>query len=79
MLRNCGPTDRPVPWLACVLLIEVVIFYVHVQFRIAPYYPQAFDQLRYIGETQDILRNFHSRGLAAVVEPFLSPSPTGIG
>jgi hypothetical protein len=78
MPRNLGPTDRPVAWFVCVLLIEAIIFYVHVQFRIAPYYPQVFDQLRYIGETEDILKDFHSRGFAALLEPFLSPSPTGI-
>jgi hypothetical protein len=78
MHRIPGPLDRPVAWFAGALLVEVAIFYAHVQIRIAPYYPQVFDQLNYIGATQDILRDFQSRGLAALAQPFLSPPPTGI-
>ena len=64
--------------VVAVLALEAVVFYVHVQTRIAPNYPQVFDQLNYIGVTQDIVRDFHSRGLAALAQPFLSPAPTGI-
>jgi hypothetical protein len=78
MHRIPGPLDRPAAWFAGALLVEVAILYAHVRIQIIPYYPQVFDQLNYIGATQDILRDFHSRGLAALAQPFLSPPPTGI-
>jgi hypothetical protein len=78
MHRNVGPLDRPVAWFVVALLAEVAIFYAHVQIQIAPYYPQVFDQLNYIGVAQDILRDVHVRGFAALTQPFLSPAPTGI-
>jgi hypothetical protein len=78
MRRNFGPLDRPVAWLVGALLVEAVIFYAHVQIRVAPNYPQVFDQLYYMGATQDIVRDFHARGFAALARPFLSPAPTGM-
>jgi hypothetical protein len=78
MVRTLGPLDRPVAWFIAALIVEAVIFYAHVQIQIAPNYPQVFDQLNYMGATQDILRDFHTRGFAALAQPFLSPPPTGI-
>jgi hypothetical protein len=78
MLKKLGPIDKPLAWFVAALALEVVDFYVHVQIRVAPNYPQVFDQLTYIGMTQDIVRDFHVRGLAAFVQPLLSPAPTGV-
>jgi hypothetical protein len=78
MFQKLGPIDKPVAWFVAALALEAVVFYVHVQTRIAPNYPQVFDQLNYIAVTQDIVRDFHSRGFAALVQPFLAPAPTGI-
>jgi hypothetical protein len=78
MHRLPGPLDRPVAWFAGALLFEAVVFYAHVEIQIARYYPQTFDQLNYIGMTQDILWDLRTRGLAALARPFLSPAPTGI-
>src|SRR3954454_20097917 len=78
MHRSLGPLDRPVAWFVAMLAIEAVIFYLHVWTRIAPYYPQAFDQLSYIGATQDILREFEARGISALAWLVRSPPPTGI-
>jgi hypothetical protein len=78
MFQKLGPIDKPVAWFVAMLILEVVVFYAHVQIRIAPNYPQVFDQLNYIRVTQDIVRDFHARGIAALAQPFLLPAPTGI-
>src|SRR4051794_38708239 len=78
MHRSHGPLDRPVAWFVAVLAIEAVIFYLHVWIRIAPYYPQAFDQLNYIGVTQDIVTELDAHGISALAWLFRSPPPTGI-
>jgi hypothetical protein len=73
-----GPLDRPLPWLALTLLLEAIIFYVHVHLQIAPYYPQVFDQLTYMWATTQVLDNLAQHGLAALIPSFVSPMPTGI-
>ena len=73
-----GPVDRPFLWLASALLLEAIIFYVHVNLQIAPHYPQAFDQLSYMGATTQFLDDLSEHGLAALIQPFLSPMPHGI-
>jgi hypothetical protein len=78
MLKKLGAIDRPAAWFIAALALEVAIFYLHVQIRVAPNYPQVYDQLTYINATHDIVRDFHARGLAALAQPFLSPAPTGI-
>lgn len=78
MLQKLGPMDNPIAWIVAILVLEVAVFYAHVQIRVAPNYPQVFDQLNYISVTQDIVRDFHARGFAALAQPFLFPAPTGI-
>jgi hypothetical protein len=73
-----GPVDRPFAWLASGLVLEAIIFYVHVHLQVAPYYPQVFDQLAYMSATTQVLDNLSHHGLAALIQPFLSPMPTGI-
>ena len=70
--------DRPLSWLAFGLLLETMIFYLHVYLQIAPYYPRAYDQLTYMLATTRILDDFSEHGFVAVVRPFFSPMPTGI-
>jgi hypothetical protein len=73
-----GPINRPLPWLALGLVLEAVIFYVHVQLQVAPYYPQVYDQLTYMWATTEILDNLSRHGLDALIQPFHQPMPTGI-
>jgi hypothetical protein len=73
-----GPIDRPLIWLAFGLVLEAVVFYVHVQLQVAPYYPQVYDQLTYMWATTEILDNLSRHGLEALIQPFRSPMPTGI-
>jgi hypothetical protein len=73
-----GPIDRPAPWLAVAFVLEAVAFYIHVQLRVAPYYPQAYDQLTYLSATFNFLDDLSQRGLAAFEQVFFSPLPTGI-
>jgi MFS family permease len=73
-----GPIDRPLPWLALALVLEAVIFYVHVQLQVAPYYPQVYDQLTYMWVTTEILDNLSRHGFDALIQPFRQPMPTGI-
>jgi hypothetical protein len=77
-LGMSGPVDRPLAWLALVLVLEAIIFYVHVHLRVAPYYPQVFDQLTYMWATTEVLDNLSQQGLGALIQPFLSPMATGI-
>lgn len=77
-LSISGPVDRPFAWLAFGLALEAIIFYVHVHLQVAPYYPQVFDQLTYMSATTQLLDNFSRHGLAALIQPFLSPMATGI-
>jgi hypothetical protein len=73
-----GPVDRPLAWLAFGLVLETIIFYVHVHLQVAPYYPQVFDQLTYMSAATEVLDNLSRHGLTALIQPFLSPMPTGI-
>src|SRR5258708_2315631 len=73
-----GQIDRPAPWLAVAFVLEAVAFYIHVQLRVAPYYPQAYDQLSYLSATFNFLDDLSQRGLAAFERVFVSPLPTGI-
>lgn len=59
-------------------MLEAVVFYIHVQLRVAPYYPQAYDQLTYLSATFNFLDDLSQRGLAAFEQVFVSPLPTGI-
>jgi hypothetical protein len=59
-------------------VLEAVAFYIHVQLRVAPYYPQAYDQLTYLSATFNFLDDLSQRGLAAFEQVFVSPLPTGI-
>jgi hypothetical protein len=59
-------------------VLEAVVFYIHVQLRVAPYYPQAYDQLTYLSATFNFLDDLSQRGLAAFEQVFVSPLPTGI-
>jgi hypothetical protein len=77
-LSMSGPVDRPLAWLAIGLVLEAIIFYVHVHLQVAPYYPQVFDQLTYMSATTRLLDNFSRHGFAALIQPFLSPMATGI-
>jgi hypothetical protein len=77
-LSISGPIDRPLPWLALALVLEAVVFYVHVQLQVAPYYPQVYDQLTYMWVTTEILDNLSRHGLVALIQPFHQPMPTGI-
>ena len=78
MRTSNGPIDRPAPWLAVAFVLEAVAFYIHVQLRVAPYYPQAYDQLTYLSATFNFLDDLSQRGLAAFERVFVSPLPTGI-
>ena len=78
MRTSNGPIDRPAPWLAVAFVLEAVVFYIHVQLRVAPYYPQAYDQLTYLSATFNFLDDLSQRGLAAFEQVFVSPLPTGI-
>ena len=66
------------PRMACLRLGAEVSFLCYVHLQVAPYYPQVFDQLSYMSATTQLLDNFSRRGLAALIQPFLSPMPTGI-
>jgi hypothetical protein len=70
--------DRSLSWLAFGLLLETMIFYLHVYLQIAPYYPRVYDQLTYMLATTRILDDFSERGFVALVRPFFSPMSTGI-
>ncbi len=73
-----GPVDRPLLWLAFGLVLEAIIFYIHVYLQVAPHYPQVYDQLTYMWATIQVLDNLSQHGLTALIQPFLSPMPTGI-
>ncbi|WLA68021.1 hypothetical protein [Bradyrhizobium diazoefficiens] len=57
---------------------EVIAFYIHVHFNVAPFYPQAFDQLSYYLETYDLADKIRAYGMAELPKAlFESGNATG--
>ncbi|MCK1736555.1 hypothetical protein IVA79_22010 [Bradyrhizobium sp. 138] len=72
----CRGTDT----LLLVLLgaSEVIAFYTHVHFNVAPFYPPAFDQLSYYLQAYDLIEKTLSNGVAELPKAlFESSNATG--
>lgn len=57
---------------------EVIAFYMHVHFNVAPFYPSAFDQLSYYLEAYDLADKVRAYGVAELLKAlFQSGNATG--
>jgi hypothetical protein len=64
--------------LLALFVVEAIIFYLHVAWDVAPYYPPRFDQLSYYLATYDLIGAVHANGPGALVDELLqSRNATG--
>src|ERR1700730_19313876 len=64
--------------LSRICLIQIGILYAQVVTNVSPYYPVAYDQLRYLNEAYKLSQSFVQEGVLAVARQLLSPySPNG--
>jgi len=64
--------------LSAICLIQIGLLYSQVATNVSPYYPVAYDQLRYLNEAYKLSQSFVQEGVLAVARQLLSPySPNG--
>src|SRR3981081_259710 len=64
--------------LSLICAVQIGILYSQVVTNVSPYYPVAFDQLRYLSEAYKLGDTFIQQGVLSVARELLSPySPNG--
>jgi hypothetical protein len=64
--------------LSLICIVQIAILYSQIVTNVSPYYPVAFDQLRYLNEAYKLGDNFVQQGVLSAVRELLSPySPNG--
>jgi hypothetical protein len=64
--------------LSLICLVQVGILFSQIVTNVSPYYPVAYDQLRYLNEAYKLEDSFVQQGVLSVVRQLLSPySPNG--
>src|SRR5262245_51447927 len=73
-----APVAISISWrvigLAELLAIEALIFYATVIYEITPFYPQWYDQAKYLSYSYWLAEQTHRDGWSAIISEYLNPT-----